>query len=369
VFDIPGAPAALSHQVIKLGSSNTLNLKTEARYSLYSGGRDAALVRAAQEGVQAEASVRDQAEADLVERVSRAYYQELSAVRLQAAAADALASARSHLGVAEARVRAGVVPKLDALRARVDVSQREIVSVRAREARRMARLDLETVVGTSIDPADTLDAPAPPSASLPDSAQALASALASRPEIATLQRQIEASAQRLQAARAGHAPQIGLTGMVEYRGPNKNGDYADFTNPGLKTYDASAGVGLSLPLFDGGVVDARVAEQEAERRALEAHRRDLELAVRREVGQALSDFRVAVAVWGTNETRLSSAREALRLADAAYKEGTATGTDVRDAETALADARADEAQSLTDYWFARAELDHATGASLTGKER
>ena len=122
VFDIPGAPPALSHQVITLGSSNIVNVKTEARYSLYSGGRDAALVRAAQVGVQAESSARDQAEADLAERVSRAYYRELSAGRLQAAADDALASARSHLAVAEARGRAGVVPKLDVLRARVDVS-------------------------------------------------------------------------------------------------------------------------------------------------------------------------------------------------------------------------------------------------------
>ena len=39
--------------------------------------------------------------------------------------------------------------------------------------------------------------------------------------------------------------------------------------------------------------------------------------------------------------------------------GTTTATDVRDAESALAEARADEAQTLMDYWIARAALARA----------
>jgi outer membrane protein TolC len=60
---------------------------------------------------------------------------------------------------------------------------------------------------------------------------------------------------------------------------------------------------------------------------------------------------------------VATAREALHVAEAGYRGGTANGTDVRDAETALADARADEAQSAMDYWTARASLDHAMGAT------
>jgi hypothetical protein len=36
---------------------------------------------------------------------------------------------------------------------------------------------------------------------------------------------------------------------------------------------------------------------------------------------------------------------------------------VSDMRVALADSRADEAQSLMDYWTARASLDHAVGAT------
>jgi outer membrane protein TolC len=60
---------------------------------------------------------------------------------------------------------------------------------------------------------------------------------------------------------------------------------------------------------------------------------------------------------------VAAANEALRFAEEGYKGGTATAPDVRDAEASLADARAEEAQSLMDYWTARASLDHATGVA------
>ena len=368
VFDTPGLPALQARPVIKLGSASALNVKTELGYTLYSGGRDRALVRAAQADARVEDRGREEADADLVLRVSQAYFREVSAGHLQSAAAEALAAARSHLNVAQARVQAGVVPKLDALRAEENASQREIALVRAREARRMARVALETAIGTELPPAEALDEPASPSPIAPDSSAALAAALAARPEIAALQRQVEAKDERIAAERAKRLPRIGLSGAAAYVAPNKVEDYANFTDPGLKTYLFTARVGMTMPLLDGGEISAHEGELRAERAGLEARRHDLELGVRHEVAQALSDLRVAVAVWDANESRITSASEALRLASASYKEGTATGTDVRDAETALADARAEQAESLRDYWFARVELDRATAASLTGKE-
>jgi cobalt-zinc-cadmium efflux system outer membrane protein len=368
VFDTPGLPALQSRPVIKLGSASALNVKTELDYTIYSGGRDPALVRAAQADARGENSGRDEADADLVLRVSQAYFREVSAGHLQSAAEEALAVARSHLDVAQARVQAGVVPKLDALRADENASQREIARVRAREARRMARVALETAIGTELPPGEALDEPASPSPVAPDSSAALAAARAARPEIAALQRQIEAKTERIVAERAKRRPRIGFTGSAEYIGPNKVEDYANFTDPGLKTYAFRARVGMTVPILDGGEIGAHVDELSAERAVLEARLNDLDLGVRREVEQARSDLRVAVAVWDANESRITSAREALRLASASYKEGTATGTDVRDAETALADARAEEAESLRDYWFARVELDRATAATLPAKD-
>ena len=368
VFDLPGVPAALAHQVVTLGSANQVDVRTEAQYTLSSGGRDPALVRAAEAGEQAQRSARAQAEADLILRVSQAYYLEVSAGRLQAAAEEALDAAMSHQKIARARANAGVAPKLDALRADVDVSQREIARVRAREARRMARVELEAAIGANLGPADTLVAPGAPGAGEPDSAAALAAALAARPELRALDQQIVALQEQETAARAGRKPRVGLSGIAEYRGPNKDGNYMNLSDPGLKTYNLQATLGLSMPILDGGLVDARASQLAAQRAGLEARKRDATLGIQSEVRRAFSDLRVAEAVWASNDSRMESATEALRLAGASYREGTATATEVRDAETALADARAEQAQSLMDYWSARARLDHATGTGAAGKE-
>jgi outer membrane protein TolC len=154
-----------------------------------------------------------------------------------------------------------------------------------------------------------------------------------------------------------------VNATAEYVAPNRDGDFADWDDPGMKTYKLFAGVKATWPILDGGKTDARAGQLEADRNALLANRDDAMLIVRRDVEGALSDLRVALAVWRSDSDRVTTAQEALRLAQAGYKGGTLPASDVRDAEASLADARAEEAQSSMDYWIARASLDHATGAA------
>jgi outer membrane protein TolC len=356
-FTLPGLPP----QTIKIGAANILDLKTEARYTLYSSGLNPARVRAAQAGERAQQSARDQADADLTLRVSQAFYRELGAERLIFAADEALTSARSHLRVAKARVQAGVSPKLDALRADVDASERQVDLARAQEARTVAHTELETAIGVALDPADTLEAPPLPETAFPDSAAALQQALAARPEIASLDHQIAEAREQAQAAHAEHLPQVSLSGTAEYRAPNKNDAFFNFQDAGLKTYNLFAGVALSMPLLDGGVSGARVAQYQAQGEALQARRRGQMLTVQLDLAQALSDLRIATVQWQTVESRLASATEAVRLSEETYKGGAGAATDVIDAVSDLASARVAEAQALLGYWSARAELDHAMG--------
>jgi outer membrane protein TolC len=229
----------------------------------------------------------------------------------------------------------------------------------------MTRIELETEIGAPLDSSRALVEPGPP-APLPDAVASIARALRSRPELAAADDALQENAWRLEAARAGRKPQVNLTGTAQYLGPNLDEDYWNVRDPGLKTYRLFAGIGLTMPLVDGGLVRARVGEVAADRSALAARRADVALTIRREVEQALSDARVAFTVWQSDSSRVSAAREALRTAAAGYKGGTATGTDVRDAESALADARAEEAESLMDYWIARASLDRAAGVPPKG---
>ena len=363
-FQLPGSPAS---QAIKTGSASALDIRTDFQYPLTTGGRDPALVRAAEAARAAQSHNREQARADLTLRVSQAFYHALAAQRLQAAAREAISSAVAHRATSAARVRAGVVPRLDSLQAQVDVATRGAAVVRANEAVRLARVALETEIGAALDTSRALVEPGSPSEPFPDPAASIERAMRARPELAAADEGLRENQARLEAARAGHRPQVNLSATAQYLGPNRNEEYWNTDDPGLKTYRLFAAVGLTMPLFDGGLVRAREGEVASDRIALSARREDTRLAIRREVEQALSDARVAVNVWQSDSSRVAAAREALRIAEAGYKGGTVNGTDVRDAESALADARAEEAQSLMDYWTARAAIDHAIGAT-TKKE-
>jgi outer membrane protein len=258
-------------------------------------------------------------------------------------------------------VRAGAVSRLDSLQAQVDLARRAAAEIRAREAVRLARVDLEAAIGAPLA-GDALVEPGEASSALPETEAAVERAFHSRPELAAYDAQLLESAFQLEAARAARQPQVTLGATAQYLGPNREESYWD-DQAGLRTYKFFASVGLTMPLFDGGLVAARAGQVAARREELAAQRRQTELDVRGQVEHALADARVAHTVWQSDSSRVAAAREALKIAEAGYKGGTSTSTDVRDAVAALADARAEEAQSLMEYWTARAALDHATGAT------
>ena len=361
VIQLPGSPR---RQVIDLGSANVLEVRTDARYTLYSGGQSRTLIGAADAARRSQVLNRDQADQDLVLRVSRAFYQCLAAERLEAAAAEAVASARAHLATSATRVRAGAAPRLDSLRAEVDFSGRTTALLRAQQATKLSRVELETEVGTPLDTTRALLAPGGTPATIPDEAGAVEAALRARPELAGYDEGLRELDLRARAERAARRPRLTLSATAEYLGPNQLGSYLNLSDPGLKTYKAYVGAAMSLPLLDGGVTDARVGQILADRAALAARKADAALSIRHEVATALSDLQVALAALRSDTARITAAREALRIAEEAYKGGAGPATDVRDAESVLADARAEEAQSFMDAWVARAALDHATGGAL-----
>jgi len=232
------------------------------------------------------------------------------------------------------------------------------------EAIRLARIELETAIGVPLDPAKPLIEPGTPALDMPSDSVALEQGLGDRPELKAYDEALRENAQRARAARAAKSPLVNLNATAEYLGPNRNDAYWELEEPGLKTYKLYAGLGVTMPILDGGLSGARVGALEAQGQGLLAQRKEAELSVRRDVSRALSDLRVALTVWRSDSSRVAAAREASRTAEAGYKGGTSTATDVRDAEAALADARAEEAQSLMDYWVARASLDHAMGAAM-----
>ncbi len=183
-------------------------------------------------------------------------------------------------------------------------------------------------------------------------------ALQNRPEILEGDAQIAAARQGIIYARRSELPSFGLS--LGYTGsPNAAG----FT----RTDQLAATLNVSVPIFDGGMARARVAEARADVATAQTNRRNAEDLVGLEVQQAyiaLVQGRDRVQVTNVG---LSQAREAFRLARVRYNAGVSQQVGISpqleliNAQSTLAQAEANQVNAIYDYNVARAQLDKAAG--------
>jgi outer membrane protein len=206
-----------------------------------------------------------------------------------------------------------------------------------------------TVQSTEYDVAD--DA----LAALPDEDQGtealVQSAVATRPELLVLGRQIEAQEQLLRSVKANYGPALGAsTGFTD----------AGRTLDNL-VWNWNAQVTLTWQLFQGMLVPAQVREAEANVIAAKSQR-DLEVQqLRFEVEQGRLAVRAAKASRDAIEEALTNARQRLRLAEGRYQTGAGSVIELADAQIAMANAAGQRVAAEYNLAAARATLLKALG--------
>ena len=118
---------------------------------------------------------------------------------------------------------------------------------------------------------------------------------------------------------------------------------------------------LGVPLFTGFEVknDTEKARQDA---AASASRADtLEQQVILEVWTSYYGLKTATQLVSTTRDLLASAEQSERVAMGRYQEGVGTILDLLTAQSALADARAEEILARSSWFYALAQLAHDVG--------
>ena len=196
-------------------------------------------------------------------------------------------------------------------------------------------------------------------------------ALEQRPDFTAAKKRLESQARRVDAARAGHYPNVNLVGAYGYRGTGIMGvnDERNALHPTdrgpLYDDDGSVGVTLTLPLFEGGRIDAKVREEIAALSAAQERLRKLNLQVRQEVETAILDVDSSRERVRATATAIEQARESLRIETLKYNLGAGVITDVLDAQTALLLTETTYYRVLADFYTALARLKLAVGGNLS----
>jgi outer membrane protein TolC len=189
-------------------------------------------------------------------------------------------------------------------------------------------------------------------------------ALHTRPEILEYEAQIAAAQRGIQYARRSQMPSLNLS-LSDVYTPNAAG----FTRRNV----GAVSLGLTMPIFDGGLARERVREARGVEASAQVTRRQSVDQVQVDVQKAYialvqARSRVVVTIVG-----LAEAREAFRLAGVRYNAGVSQQTGVSpqielsNAQNTLAQAQSNQIDALYDFNSARAQVDRAVGRfSFTG---
>ena len=337
-------------------SSASATAKLSLQWLLFDfGGRQAALAGAEAARAAALATFAGAAQ-DVVQETAPAYKGYVSAKASAKAAEASVAFAEASLAAATAREKAGVAIKSDRLQADAAFARALLEQRQARGTLEAQRGRLLTALSLPPDGAIDVAEPAPA-----NSAISRASARALLEEAARLRPDLRLQAATLESARAAVAQ------AQAARRPSVSMGAGPSLSVGTQGQDsaiATAGVTLSIPLFNSGGRTAALREAEAERDRAEAN---LALAGQQaalEVWGRYQDLETASANLETSRRLLVSAEEAAALAQGRYKAGLAGITELLDAQSSLISAR--QQMVLADLQLRASELQLARSVGTVG---
>lgn len=315
-----GVAPARSYQA-KLGASYEVDLF----------GRVGASVNAARADAAASAATYQSVLLSLQADVAQTYF------RLRETDAELATLARTvdlrtqSVKVNQSRYDNGDIGEFDLARARTELASARAEAIGLERQRARHENALAVLLGKPAAVFSAAANPLPDNAVLPAIPAGLPSALLERrPDIAAAQRAMEASNERIGAARAAMFPSLSLTGGL-------GTDTASAAN--LFKWSARSwvlGALLSAPIFDGGRNQANVARSEALLEESVASYRQNVLVAFAEVEDNLAGLRILSGQAEQLDAAVVSARRSADLAHKLYQAGRSSYLDLLDAQRNLA---------------------------------
>lgn len=308
-------------------------LRLEASYEVDVMGRLSKASQAARLDAQAAASLLANAHLLVQADVAQVYFTLRAVDAERALMRETVAAYQDTLRLTERRHAAGDVSDLDVARVRTEVAANESQALELDRRRQALETALAVLVGEP--PSNLSIGEGRWTESLPTVPAGLPSSmLARRPDIAAAQASYQASQARLGVAQTAWFPSLSLTAAA-------GGASSELSN----LFKASAGLWavnavLNLPLFDGGRREAGVANAAAQADEVAARYREQVLQAFKDVEDQLANLTLLNAQGRAQAQAVASARQAVKLTDARYRNGMVSQLELLDSRrTELANQR------------------------------
>ncbi|HEX3760774.1 MAG TPA: TolC family protein [Kofleriaceae bacterium] len=341
-----GGPDFFSH-------SESTGLGATANWRLYDFGQTSANIRAAERSADAFAATIGTTTLDIRTNVEVAYLTAVADRKLVIVAQTTVRSEDGHLDQARRFVAAQAHDPIEVAQAQARLANAKSALAQAQSNEAIALANLRSAIGW-VDPTRSPTVapnwPVPPETEPQPLTALVDSARKNRPEIVQLDKLLEAANASLDAAHAERRPVLSATAQSQW-------------SPGTGDWSPqptwSAGLQLSVPLFDGGRASADIRIANANVLTASANRDALLVTLTSQLDAARAEIVANHANVAASTEAVAAARAQLQLSEARYAQGLGSQIELADAQTAVTTAEGNLVQAEFQLASAWAQLHRA----------
>jgi outer membrane protein len=361
------AVAGINQDLFNTGSGEPRNFSVgvDVNYPLFNAGSVRNQIRAADARVIAGRADLRATEGDVFTNAVGVYMDVIRDRSIVALNENQIRVLQTNLEATRDRFEVGDLTRTDVAQseARLALAQSGLATAQGRL--RSSEEAFRRVIG---DLPDELDPP-PPLPRLPGTAdEAVTVALDNNPDLRSVAAQIEAAGLDIEVIRAGRLPTVNATGGVDYL--NRLGSAAELLSgppvpgqslPANEVAGSSVGVTARIPIYQGGLVGARVRQSSALRSQFIEQAIETERFVIANTRAAFATYRAALEAIESNEVAVAANQLALEGVRAENSVGTRNILDVLNAEQELLNSEVQLVTARRDAYVAGFSLLNAMG--------
>jgi TolC family type I secretion outer membrane protein len=327
------------------------NTSLKLNWTLYSGGRAERLMNQAKLNADSSelnvANTQQQIKLD----ATTAYYNVLQTRNMVAVNQEMVNNLTEHLKKVQAQYDVGVVAKSDVLRSEVELVNAQQNLTKAQNSYDLAMSTLNNVMGMPLDTENTLKDQLVYAKTDVTVEDAIAQAVANRPDLQQSQLGVESAKEGVKIADSNHKPSVTFGASQGWSGNDFPGDDSNW----------SMNVMANWNVFDSGLTNAKVKQAKSTLNKAEEQAVQTRNSVELEVRQAYLSMKEAENRIGATQVAVDKATEDLKIAQTKYYAGVGTNLDVIDAQLALTQSQTNYTQALYDFNVNKAKLQKAIG--------
>ena len=365
-----GDLAAFSGALNQVGSGIVDGFRTDTRnmfggavtvtQPVFMGGALVAANKMADINEEMAANTLEMKRQGTIYNIDQVYWQVVSLRHKQTLAESYVALVNKLKGDVQKMIDQGVATKGDGLSVGVRVNEAEMALTQVQDGLALSKMLLCQLIGLPEDENITLadeetDGLGGETAELQYAGQADA-AFQNRPELKVLQNTVDLSKQTTNMLKAGNLPTVLLTGGYMISNPNTfNGFEKKFGGVW------NVGVVVRVPVWNWGDVKYKVRASKGATAMANLELDDAREMVSLQVRQSNFKVKEAQKKLTMAQSNVANADENLRMANLAFKEGTASFTTVMEAQTAWNQAQSQLIDAEIGVKLSEAELQKALG--------